>query len=333
MVSRIKLMARLDIAERRLPQDGRFSFRTGGRELDLRVSTIPTLFGESLVVRLLDKEELRLDFENLGFSDPVRSRLERLLEAPHGILLVTGPTGSGKSTTLYTAIDRLNGTGGKIITVEDPVEYRLDGINQIQVKPQIGLDFAAALRAIVRQDPDIIMVGEMRDLETARIAVHSALTGHLVLSTLHTNDAPGGVTRLLDMGVEPYLITATVNGILAQRLIRRLCHHCAEPLEPPPELLEELRQQTGIAGDARPGLLRAVGCPSCSGTGYRGRLAIAEILLMDDVLRQLTMQRAGATALRRAAVEGGMRTLRQDGLHKVFQGLTTLEEVARVTAL
>ncbi len=333
VISRIKLMAHLDIAERRLPQDGRFSFRIEGRALDLRVSTIPTLFGESLVIRVLDKGELRLDFEVLGFSDPIRNRLEQLLEAPHGILLVTGPTGSGKSTTLYTAIDRLNSSGKKILTVEDPVEYRLDGINQIQVKPQIGLDFSVALRAIVRQDPDIIMVGEMRDLETTRIAVHSALTGHLVLSTLHTNDAASGITRLLDMGVEPYLITATVNGIVAQRLIRRLCRHCAEPFEPPPQLLEKLRQQAAAAEEAGLNLFRAVGCSHCSGTGYLGRLAIAEILLIDDALRQLTMQRTGATALRQAATERGMRTLHQDGLHKVFQGLTTLEEVARVTAI
>ncbi|HEC05522.1 MAG TPA: type II secretion system protein GspE, partial [Thiolapillus brandeum] len=240
IISRIKLMAKLNIAERRLPQDGRISLRVQGKELDLRVSTVPTMFGESVVIRLLDKESVKFDFGALGFDGEPLARFKHILDMPHGIVLVTGPTGSGKSTTLYTALSRLNTAEKKIITVEDPVEYQVAGINQIQVKPQIDLTFSSALRSIVRQDPDIIMVGEMRDLETARIAVQSALTGHLVLSTLHTNDAAGGITRLLDMGVEDYLITSTINGILAQRLVRRLCPHCKEAYEPLPELVEEL---------------------------------------------------------------------------------------------
>ena len=328
VVSRIKLMARLDIAERRLPQDGRFSLRLEGRELDMRVSTVPTLFGESLVLRLLDKTGVQLDFGALGFDGESLQRLLRVLRLPHGIVLATGPTGSGKSTTLYAALHRLNTDERKIITVEDPVEYRLEGINQIQVKPQIDLTFARALRSIVRQDPDIIMVGEMRDLETARIAVQSALTGHLVLSTLHTNDAASGVTRLLDMGIEPYLITATVNGIVAQRLVRRLCSRCAEPVEPLPELVTELGLESPAAGMR---LRRAVGCDACGGIGYRGRLALTEVMVMDDSLRRLVMRQADAEEIRRAAVAGGMTTLRHDGLHKAMSGHTTLEEVARVT--
>jgi len=330
IVSRIKLMARLDIAERRLPQDGRFSLRLQGRKLDLRVSTTPTLGGESVVMRLLDREEVRFDFDALGFDGEPRRRFERILQAPNGILLITGPTGSGKTTTLYTVLNRLNTPERKIITVEDPVEYRLAGINQIQVKPTIGLTFANALRSIVRQDPDVIMVGEMRDQETARIAVQSALTGHLVLSTLHTNDAASGVTRLLDMGIEPYLISATVNGIVAQRLVRRLCSHCATPWEPPQELIEELDLERLLADNAPPLLHHARGCSHCNGIGYRGRLALVEVLETSDAVHRLVMRHAEVREIRELAIAEGMTTLRQDGLRKALAGLTTLEEVARV---
>ncbi|RTZ72755.1 MAG: type II secretion system protein GspE [Gammaproteobacteria bacterium] len=330
VISRIKLMAKLNIAERRLPQDGRISLRVQGKELDLRVSTVPTLFGESVVIRLLDKESVKFDFGFLGFDGEPLERFKHILEMPHGIVLVTGPTGSGKSTTLYTALSRLNTAEKKIITVEDPVEYQIAGINQIQVKPQIDLTFASALRSIVRQDPDIIMVGEMRDLETARIAVQSALTGHLVLSTLHTNDAAGGVTRLLDMGVEDYLITSTINGIVAQRLVRRLCDRCAEAYEPLPELVEELELQEFAGEDGRVRLHRAVGCEACGGSGYHGRLALTEVLVMNDDIRRLVMQHANAGEIQQAAIADGMATLHRDGLRKAAVGLTTLEEVARV---
>ncbi|BCX81975.1 general secretion pathway protein E [Methylomarinovum caldicuralii] len=331
VISRVKLMANLNIAERRLPQDGRIKVQVQGRELDLRVSTVPTLYGESVVIRLLDKEQVTLDFATLGFADDTLARFLKVLNLPHGILLITGPTGSGKSTTLYTALDKLNTAERKIITVEDPVEYQLTGVNQIQVKPDIGLDFAGALRAIVRQDPDVIMIGEMRDLETARIAVQSALTGHLVLSTLHTNDAAGGVTRLLDMGLEDYLISSTVNGILAQRLVRRLCDHCKQPKELLPEAVEE----TGLAKLLRPGqkpvLYQAAGCDHCNGIGYRGRLAIHEFLEVSDTIRRQILQHAQAREIEQTALSEGMRTMYQDGLLKALAGQTTLEEILRVT--
>ncbi len=330
IISRIKLMAKLNIAERRLPQDGRISLRVQGKELDLRVSTVPTMFGESVVIRLLDKESVQFDFGALGFDGEPLRRFKQILDMPHGIVLVTGPTGSGKSTTLYTALSRLNTAEKKIITVEDPVEYQVAGINQIQVKPQIDLTFSSALRSIVRQDPDIIMVGEMRDLETARIAVQSALTGHLVLSTLHTNDAAGGITRLLDMGVEDYLITSTVNGILAQRLVRRLCPHCREAYEPLPELVEELQLTRYAGNDGRLVLYRSMGCNHCGGSGYHGRLSLTEVLVMNDEIRRLVMRHANAGEIQQAAIDDGMDTLRQDGLRKSVAGLTTLEEVARV---
>jgi general secretion pathway protein E len=279
-------------------------------------------------MRLLDKESVRFDFDALGFDGPPRKRLLEILEQPYGIMLVTGPTGSGKSTTLYTALSRLNTQERKIITVEDPVEYQLPGINQIQVKSAIGMTFAGALRAIVRQDPDIIMVGEMRDLETARIAVQSALTGHVVLSTLHTNDAASGVTRLLDMGVEDYLLTSTINGILAQRLVRRLCPHCREPYHPLPELAERFSRIPREPGPIS--LFRPVGCPLCNGSGYRGRLAIAELLLMTDPIRKLVLSHATATEIQRTAVAEGMATMYEDGLRKALEGRTTVEEVLRV---
>ena len=330
IISRIKLMAKLNIAERRLPQDGRISLRVQGKELDLRVSTVPTMFGESVVIRLLDKESVKFDFNALGFDGEPLARFKQILDMPHGIVLVTGPTGSGKSTTLYTALSRLNTAEKKIITVEDPVEYQVAGINQIQVKPQIDLTFSSALRSIVRQDPDIIMVGEMRDLETARIAVQSALTGHLVLSTLHTNDAAGGITRLLEMGVDDYLITSTINGILAQRLVRRLCPHCREAYEPLPELVHELGlDEFGADGEAVT-LYHPVGCEECGGSGYYGRLSLTEVLVMNDEIRRLVMRHANAGEIQQAAIDDGMDTLRRDGLRKSVAGLTTLEEVARV---
>lgn len=330
VISRIKIMAKLNIAERRLPQDGRIKVQMLGKELDLRVSTIPTMYGESVVIRLLDKENMVFDFAALGFSGRHSEQFLEVLAQPHGIILITGPTGSGKSTSLYAALKMLNTSERKIITVEDPVEYQLEGVNQIQAKPQIGLTFAAALRSIVRQDPDVIMIGEMRDLETAKIAVQSALTGHLVLSTLHTNDAAGGVTRLLDMGLEEYLLSSTVNGILAQRLVRKLCPHCKEGHPAPPELVTELNlRRYQPEGDIT--LFKAVGCASCGGVGYRGRLAIIEFLRMTDPLRKLIMAHEEAGEIQKLAIEEGMRTMYEDGLDKVVQGVTTLEEVLRVT--
>ncbi len=327
VISRLKIMARLDIAERRLPQDGRIQVHSQGRELDLRLSTVPTMHGESVVIRLLRKDAGQFEFSQLGFTPEVQARFMDLLRQPHGILLVTGPTGSGKTTTLYAALRTLNEATRKILTVEDPVEYELEGVNQIQVKPQIGLDFARALRALVRQDPDVIMIGEMRDLETARIAVQSAMTGHLVLSTLHTNDAVSSVTRLLDMGVEPYLVTSTVNGIVAQRLVRRLCPHCREPYTASPELVAELRLPAG--GPLT--LHRPVGCPECGGSGYQGRAAILEVLILTDELRRLVLRRADSREIAAAAVAGGLRTMYDDGLRKALEGITSLEEVLRVT--
>ncbi len=330
VISRIKIMAKLNIAERRLPQDGRIKVQMIGKELDLRVSTIPTMHGESVVIRLLDKENTVLDFVQLGFSGRHLEQFIDVLSMPHGIILITGPTGSGKSTTMYAALKQLNTPQRKIITVEDPVEYQMEGINQIQAKPQIGLTFASALRSIVRQDPDVIMIGEMRDLETARIAVQSALTGHLVLSTLHTNDAAGGVTRLLDMGLEEYLLTSTVNGILAQRLVRKLCPSCKEGGLAAPEIVTELRLER-FTNKAEIMLYKPIGCSACSGTGYRGRLAIIEFLPMTDPIRKLIMAHEEAGAIQKLAISEGMQTLYENGLVKVVEGITTLEEVMRVT--
>src|SRR5437667_4465599 len=328
VISRVKIMANLDIAERRLPQDGRIRLRVQGKEIDLRVSTVPTMHGESVVMRILDKGGVPLDFKRLGFeADTLKTFLDVLLE-PHGILLVTGPTGSGKTTTLYTALEKLNQPDVKILTVEDPVEYQMAGINQIQVKPQIDLTFANALRSIVRQDPDVIMIGEIRDLETAQIAVQSALTGHLVLSTVHTNDAPSTMNRLLDMGVEDYLLTSTIVGILAQRLVRTLCPHCKETYIALPELVEEinLRRFTD-AKDIT--LWHAKGCSHCANTGYIGRISILEMLPMTDTLRSMVMKHATATDLRAESVREGMLTMYEDGLRKALKGVTTFEEVLR----
>lgn len=327
--SRVKLLAHLDIAERRLPQDGRIKTRVKGRELDLRVSTVPTVHGESVVMRVLDRASVRLNLDTMGFEQDTLARFNELLSRPHGILLVTGPTGSGKTTTLYAALSKIDAQANKIITVEDPVEYQLEGINQIQVHPQINLTFANALRSILRQDPDIIMIGEMRDGETAQIAVQSALTGHLVLSTLHTNTAAGAVIRMQDMGVESYLITSSVNGVLAQRLVRTLCGHCKEAYEPGPEL----RASTGLARFCPPGqrIYRAVGCEHCRQSGYRGRTGIHELFVLDEPMRRAIIDGRDANALNTLAAQGGMLSLFEDGLRKVAAGVTTLDELARVT--
>ena len=330
VISRIKIMANLDIAERRLPQDGRIRLRVQGKEIDLRVSTVPTMHGESVVMRILDKGGVALDFARLGFEEDTLKKFLDVLLQPHGILLVTGPTGSGKTTTLYTALDRLNQPDVKILTVEDPVEYQMPGINQIQVKPQIDLTFANALRSIVRQDPDVIMIGEIRDLETAQIAVQSALTGHLVLSTVHTNDAPSTMNRLLDMGVEDYLLTSTVIGILAQRLVRTLCPLCKEPYAALPEIVEQMKlRKYTQARDIT--LWHAKGCKNCANTGYTGRISILEMLPITDDLRSLVMKHATATELRAEAIRKGMLTMYEDGLRKALNGVTTFEEVLRVT--
>jgi general secretion pathway protein E len=329
LTSRIKIMAKLNIAERRLAQDGRIRFIVRGQEVDFRVSTMPTLHGESVVLRVLDRDSLKLDFQTLGFDERFLDAYLPILRRPHGILLVTGPTGSGKTTTLYTSLSALDRRELKILTIEDPIEFQLEGINQTQVKPQIGLTFASALRAFLRQDPDVIMVGEIRDLETAQIAVQASLTGHLILSTLHTNDAASAVTRLLDMGVENYLMTSTVNAVMAQRLVRTLCPHCREPYAPSSELLHSY----GLSGEITiPRLYRPIGCPACRGLGYHGRTTIAELLIVTDVIRELILKRAEALAIQRAAIAEGMKTMFTDGVRKAMLGVTTLEEVVRVTS-
>jgi general secretion pathway protein E len=321
VVSRIKIMARLNIAERRLPQDGRVKLAVRGRELDLRVSTVPTLHGESVVLRVLDREAAVLDFAALGFSGAPLATYLALLERPEGVVLVTGPTGSGKTTTLYTSLLGLNRPERKIVTVEDPVEYQLEGVNQVQVKPGIGLSFATVLRSILRQDPDVVMIGEIRDLETAEIAVQASLTGHLVLSTLHTNSAAATACRLLDMGVEPYLLTATVGGLVAQRLVRRLCPACRRAEAVPPELAERFHLTR---------LWQPVGCSQCSG-GYLGRIGVVEVLALDEAVRRLVLRRAEVGDIQRAAQASGMRTMFEDGLLKAEAGVTSLAEVLRVT--
>ena len=328
ITSRIKIMAELNIAERRLPQDGRIRMGVEGRKLDLRVSTIPTLHGESIVMRILDRAAILLPLDHLGFGERTRRAIERIIELPHGMLLVTGPTGSGKTTTLYGALDKINSPNKKIITIEDPVEYQLRGVNQIHVKPKIGLTFAAGLRHIVRQDPDVIMVGEIRDLETADIAIHAALTGHLVFSTLHTNDAPGALTRLLDMGVEPYLVASVLEGVLAQRLVRLVCTGCRKPYEPDAGELRAVGVDRVPAGAS---LSHGTGCDDCRGTGYRGRTGIYEFMVMSEELRGLTLRKTPGHEIRQRAIAGGMATLRQDGWHKCCLGLTTVDEVVRVT--
>ncbi|TWG39070.1 type II secretion system protein E (GspE) [Acidovorax delafieldii] len=326
VVSRIKILSQLDIAERRMPQDGRTKLRVHGKEMDSRVSTIPTMFGESVVMRLLEKNFDLLSLESLHFTPATLKAMRQLLSVPHGIFLVTGPTGSGKSTTLYASMQELEGENLKILTVEDPVEYRLQWLNQVQVQPQIGLTFAKVLRSFLRQDPDVIMIGEMRDGETAEIAVQAALTGHLVMSTLHTNSALGAIVRLINMGVEPYLITASVIGVLAQRLVRKLCEQCKQAL--PAEQADAAAASLGVILDKGQTLYRAVGCPACRGTGYRGRLAVHELLLMTEDVKKGVLERGSSLGGGDGSYAGG--NLLQDGATKVFQGLTTAEEVLRV---
>jgi general secretion pathway protein E len=328
IVSRIKIMARLDIAEQRMPQDGRIKLVVRGHEIDLRVSTIPSLHGESVVLRILDRSVVRLDFGVLGLDDKLCTRLRQLLEVPNGILLVTGPTGSGKTTTLYTSLLSINSVDRNIVTVEDPIEYELAGITQTQVKPQIGLNFASSLRSILRHDPDVIMIGEIRDAETAQIAVQAALTGHLVLSTLHTNNAAATITRLRDMGLEDYLLTATLNGVVAQRLVRRLCSACKRPVRAPPELIDRYRLDRFDHGSELV-LFEPGGCVACRSTGYVGRLAVGELLEPDEKIRQLILARADHGSVQSAACAAGMRTMYEDGLARVLDGITSLSEVLR----
>ena len=327
VTSRIKIMAEMNIAERRLPQDGRIRVTLHGQRVDIRVSTIPTVHGESIVMRLLQRSSVFHPLEKLGFPTGTLKRFESLIKRPHGIVLVTGPTGSGKTTTLYAALDKINAPGVKIITVEDPVEYQLKGVNQIPVKPKIGLTFANGLRHIVRQDPDVILVGEIRDLETAEIAIQASLTGHLVFSTLHTNDAPGAITRLQDMGVEGYLVASVLEAVLAQRLVRRICPACRVPDTPSKADLDAL----GIEAGPDITLFRGKGCEECRGTGYRGRSGIYELFVLDEDARSLILKRASTRDIRQHAVARGMVTLRMDGWKRACEGVTTVEEILRVT--
>ena len=328
IISRVKIMARLDIAERRLPQDGRIKLTVRGHEIDFRVSTIPSLYGEKVVLRVLDRTAVEFNYEKLGLPLDVRQGVERLLELPNGMVLVTGPTGSGKTTTLYTGLLRLNTVARNVVTVEDPIEYQLTGINQIQVKPQIGLNFANLLRSILRQDPDVIMIGEIRDLETVQIAVQAALTGHLVLSTVHTNSAAATLTRLRDMGLEDYLMTATLRGVLAQRLVRRLCSMCKAAEPAPPALIERFGLER-LAPTNEITLYHPKGCLECRGTGFRGRRAIAELLVPNRTVDRLIFEGADDAAIERAAIEQGMRPIFDSGLLAVLEGDTTIEEVVR----
>jgi type IV pilus assembly protein PilB len=330
ITSRLKIMASLDIAERRLPQDGRIKLKLGkGKEMDFRVSCLPTLFGEKIVMRLLDKSNLQLDMTKLGFEVVPLAEFKKAIKKPYGMVLVTGPTGSGKTTTLYSALSELNKVDTNISTAEDPVEFNLPGINQVQMHEEIGLNFATSLRSFLRQDPNIIMVGEIRDFETAEIAVKAALTGHLVLSTLHTNDAPSTVSRLLNMGVEPFLVTASVNLVLAQRLSRRICRECAEPVETNAEALTRLGMTEEQVRTAV--VYRGRGCPYCSETGYKGRVALYEVMPFDDELKELVLQGASAAELKAEMIRAGVRTLRMSGIQKILEGVTTPEEVLRST--
>jgi len=329
VISRVKIMAKMNIAERRLPQDGRIRLQILGKDLDLRVSSIPTLYGESVVMRILDRSTLLLTLGELGFPDDVRLQFQRLIRKPHGMILVTGPTGSGKTTTLYTALSEINSADKKIITIEDPVEYQLRGVNQIHVKPKIGLTFANGLRSIVRQDPDVIMVGEIRDAETADIAIHSALTGHLVFSTLHTNDAPGAITRLLDMGIENYLVSSVLVAVLAQRLVRVICPECREPYRLEVAAVRKMGIKTDIDGSLQ--AFRGKGCAACNFTGYHGRSGIYEFLVISEEIQRLILEKTDANMIRQKALALGMKTLWEDGWRKVEQGVTTLEDLLRVT--
>ncbi len=330
IISRLKIMARLNIAEKRLPQDGRIKLKVSGREIDIRLSIIPMLHGEGIVMRILDKERMNFSLRGVGMDEDVYAQFSQIIKLPHGIILVTGPTGSGKTTSLYSALNEIKDEEIKIITTEDPVEYQLDGINQIQVHPKVGLTFAASLRSILRHDPDVVLVGEIRDLETAENAIQASLTGHLVFSTLHTNDAAGAFMRIIDMGVEPFLVSSTVAGVMAQRLVRVLCTECRQPYEPKPDdvpadfPLDELRQR-GVT------LYQPAGCRRCRGKGYTGRLGLFELLVASDEIRHLAGERVPSHLVKKAAMQAGMRSLRQDGWQKVANGLTTIDEVMRVT--
>jgi len=327
IIARIKIMAGLNIAEKRLPQDGRFAIRTAGKDVDLRVSVLPTSHGERVVLRLLEKENKLLNLSEMGFSGERLSAIHQLIQLAHGIILVTGPTGSGKTTTLYAALSHINSPDKNIITVEDPVEYQLLGIGQMQVNPKINLSFAAGLRSILRQDPDVIMIGEIRDRETAEIAIHASLTGHLVFSTLHTNDAASAATRLIDMGIEPFLVASSVVAVLAQRLLRKICPNCKTAYQPSAEELSRL----DLPPDTTTMLYRGTGCQACSQTGYRGRTGIFELMVLDDDIRRLIGTKSDSAAIKQAAVAGGMVTLKEEGAEHVLQGHTTLEEVMRIT--
>jgi type IV pilus assembly protein PilB len=330
IISRLKIMAELDIAERRVPQDGRIKIKVLNRTIDLRVSSLPTIFGEKIVMRILDKSNLNVDLEKLGFEPKAFKEFTAAVANPYGMVLVTGPTGSGKTTSLYSALTRINTPEVNVMTAEDPVEYNLDGINQVLVNDDVGLTFAAALKAFLRQDPNIIMVGEIRDLDTASIAVKAALTGHLVLSTLHTNDAPSAIGRMIDMGIEPFLVASSVNLILAQRLVRRACVSCRRPTKLSAEILSELQLDPKEAADAK--FVEQVGCVECSNTGYRGRQGVYEVMNMSPRIRELVLERASANEIKKVAIEEGMLTLRRDGLEKLKRGVTTVEEILKETA-
>lgn len=329
VISRVKIMAGMDIAEKRLPQDGRIRLEIGGKELDLRVSTLPAMYGESVVLRILDKSSFLLGLEELGFSADDKRTFERLVKMPNGILLVTGPTGSGKTTTLYASLSHINRPDRKLITVEDPVEYQITGINQVQVKPQINLTFASGLRSILRQSPDVIMIGEIRDFETAQIAIQASLTGHLVLSSLHTNDAPGAITRLIDMGIKPYLVASAVQAVLAQRLVRIICPSCKEEYKPTKEDLGLIKLSAQELKNVK--FYKGKGCDECANTGYRGRIGIFELLIMTDKIRELVFEKVSTSLVKEKAKALGMVTLREDGIKKVFRGITTISEIIRVT--
>lgn len=329
IITRIKIMSNLDIAEKRIPQDGRTSIRVDGKKIDIRISILPTFFGESVVLRLLDRETFLLGLEELGFSEENYEKFNKLIHSDHGIILLTGPTGSGKTTTLYAALSKINNPGINIITLEDPVEYNLEGINQIQINPKVGLTFANGLRSILRHDPNVIMVGEIRDLETAEMAIQASLTGHLVFSTLHTNDASSAIVRLIDMGIEPYLIASSLIGVMAQRLIRLNCPYCSIEEKPPLELLLQLGLNEKDISQGR--FLKGVGCKKCLNDGYYGRTGIFELLVIDDEIRELILKRASSSDIKKAGLRKGMKTLRMDGIEKVKRGLTTISEILRVT--
>ncbi|MBN2311287.1 MAG: type II/IV secretion system protein [Candidatus Hydrogenedentes bacterium] len=332
ITSRIKIMANLDIAERRLPQDGRIRVRIEGKDFDLRVSVVPIGHGESINIRILQRSSVLMGLGAIGFDEQALTHFHALLKKPHGIILLTGPTGSGKTTTLYACLSRINTADRKILTIEDPVEYQMDGICQMQVRADIGFTFASGLRSMLRHDPDVMLVGEIRDFETAELAIRCALTGHLVFSTLHTNDAPGAAPRLLDIGIEPYLLASSVEAVIGQRLVRKVCAECAEPYEPEAEAINEIGIDTPAgAGPAESSFRRGAGCDACRGTGYHGRTAIYEMMVMNDEIRRLVMEHAPGTAIKRAALANGMRTLRTNGWERARQGITTIDEVLRVT--